>query len=354
MKKIISLLIVAIIFVLGCKPKPTQEESVNFKKADMITFMADKIIVPRYSALLTNLGQLQSSFSNFTNQSDQTNLDEMKEAWKSSALAFNFVRVFDFGPARDIGLKASLGTFPSDTSKIMSNIDSGNTFVSTFDQQDAIGLSAIEFILFRENAFALLGEQKTKDYLQLLISKANSELNSVLSTWQASYSSKFKLSTGTESTSGFSLLINEFNKDYELAKNAKIGIPIGKQSLGVAQYEYIESPYALFSLRILKANIQAIDGIFKGQDQFGQSAFGFEDYLNALGRSALADEINAEINGILSDISVLDNNLKAEIDTNYASLDELYTKMQNLVVHLKTDMTSAFGVLITYQDNDGD
>jgi len=39
---------------------------------------------------------------------------------------------------------------------------------------------------------------------------------------------------------------------------------------------------------------------------------------------------------------------------NPQSLDNLYVKMQNLVVSIKTDMSSAFGVLITYQDNDGD
>jgi len=46
--------------------------------------------------------------------------------------------------------------------------------------------------------------------------------------------------------------------------------------------------------------------------------------------------------------------LVVEIQNQPSTLDALYTKLQNLVVHFKTDMTSAFGVLITYQDNDGD
>ena len=40
--------------------------------------------------------------------------------------------------------------------------------------------------------------------------------------------------------------------------------------------------------------------------------------------------------------------------SNQSELDELYNLIQQQVVNLKTDMTSAFGVLITYQDNDGD
>jgi hypothetical protein len=39
---------------------------------------------------------------------------------------------------------------------------------------------------------------------------------------------------------------------------------------------------------------------------------------------------------------------------NVNDLDELYNLIAGNVVYLKTDMTSAFGVLITYQDSDGD
>jgi hypothetical protein len=31
-----------------------------------------------------------------------------------------------------------------------------------------------------------------------------------------------------------------------------------------------------------------------------------------------------------------------------------YNEVRNMVVYLKTDMPSALGILITYQDNDGD
>ena len=69
------------------------------------------------------------------------------------------------------------------------------------------------------------------------------ELSNVRSSW-TSYKGTFVASTGTETTSAFSLLINEFNKDYELSKNAKLGIPLGKQSLGIQLPEYIEARYS--------------------------------------------------------------------------------------------------------------
>ena len=39
---------------------------------------------------------------------------------------------------------------------------------------------------------------------------------------------------------------------------------------------------------------------------------------------------------------------------NKPAVNECYSKMQQLVPYTKVDMTSALGVLITYQDNDGD
>jgi len=59
-------------------------------------------------------------------------------------------------------------------------------------------------------------------------------------------------------------------------------------------------------------------------------------------------------NSILSDISSFSGTLETEMQNNLPALNALFTKISNQVIALKTDMTAAFGVLITYQDNDGD
>ena len=50
----------------------------------------------------------------------------------------------------------------------------------------------------------------------------------------------------------------------------------------------------------------------------------------------------------------LNDPLSSEIMNNKPAVNECYSKMQQLVPYTKVDMTSALGVLITYQDNDGD
>ena len=149
--------------------------------------------------------------------------------------------------------------------------------------------------------------------------------------------------------------MNEFNKDYEIAKNAKLGIPLGKQSLGIQLPDYIEARYSGISLELLRRSIVAHQGLFNGDlNTYTGPGVGFCEYLAHLERSDLANTINGRFNSILDKIDTFQNSLETEMGTNSAELDVLYNLIQGQVVNLKTDMTAAFGVLITYQDNDGD
>ena len=64
--------------------------------------------------------------------------------------------------------------------------------------------------------------------------------------------------------------------------------------------------------------------------------------------------ISDNFTAILAKVDSFSGTMEEEMNSNAQGLDELYNFMQGQVVSLKTDMTSAFGVLITYQDNDGD
>jgi predicted lipoprotein len=174
------------------------------------------------------------------------------------------------------------------------------------------------------------------------------EVTAVKTQW-SSYRATFIASTGTETTSSFSELVNEFNRDYELAKNAKVGIPIGKQSLDIPLPEYFEARNSGFSFELLRASIVALRDVYTGG-----SGIGFDDYLLHLERSTLNNTITANFGGILAKIDSFSGTMESNLNGNWSELNDLYTLLQGQVVYLKTDMTSAFGVLITYQDNDGD
>ena len=63
---------------------------------------------------------------------------------------------------------------------------------------------------------------------------------------------------------------------------------------------------------------------------------------------------NNQFQLIKDNLSQLNDPLSNEILTNKVNVSNAYENMQQLVPLIKVDMTSALGVLITYQDNDGD
>jgi predicted lipoprotein len=339
----------------SCKDKVNPQDTSQFKKEEMLRDLGEKIILPNYQDLQAKVNTLQSAFALFQTGKSSDQFAVVQNAWEECVLDFHKVKIYEFGPAAEIGLRAAFGTFPTDTVKINDNIFKNEENLASAGNTDAIGLAAVEYLLFKQGAFdELKNNLNSVNYLSNLIGKMSGEIDQVLSAWSGSYMAEFQASTGTSSTSSFSLLVNEFNKEYELAKNAKLGIPIGKKSLGIAQKNYVEAPYSAISLKILQQNIKSLKKVFKGEDANGTSHKSFSSYLIALDKSSLVDEINRELDDILSDLDELPLSLNTAIDSNPEELSALYDKMHALVIHFKTDMTSAFGVLITYQDNDGD
>jgi predicted lipoprotein len=335
--------------------KKDEEELDEFDKQALTTNLSSNIIVPSINEFFNNVTDLQSVFTTFKNDNTQQNLELVRNSWKQAYFTWQTVKIFDFGPIRNIGMKGAIATYPVDTSDIANNIATGSYSLSSAANADAIGLPALDYLLYRVGAIdSLQNNLNCINYFEDLISKMVSEANTINSEW-ASYKSTFNSSTSTSSTSAFSLFINEFNRDFELAKTAKVGIPLGKQSLDVPLPEYIEARYSGISLELLFESLKALRMVYNGNSFSGGTAgVGLDDYLLHLERSTLDNTIDSNFDEMLNKVQTFNNTFEEEINTNSSGLNELYLMLQGQVVNIKTDMTSALGVLITYQDNDGD
>jgi len=353
MKHLFLSIILLSLAVASCKKKG--EDTPQFDKSELLNNVATNIIIPSLNSFSTELNTLKSSFEAFENNMNLTSLETVRENFKSAYSSWQSLKIYDFGPLLNNGFKLSTGIFPSDTTQIQDNITSGSYNLTTAANSDAIGLSALDYLLFKPGALdEFINTANYSDYASDVIDKMVNEMTVVQSEW-SSYKNTFVSSTGTETTSSFSQLVNEFNKDFEIAKNAKLGIPLGKQSLGIQLPDYIEARYSGYSLDLLRSSIVSHQGLFNGDNNSASgSKVGFYEYLVHLERSDLANNINSRFNSILAKIDSFQNSLESEMATNSSELDALYNLIQGQVVNLKTDMTSAFGVLITYQDNDGD
>jgi uncharacterized protein len=322
----------ALLLSFSCNKKNKNENNSDFSKTELLTNLGENIILPSYLKLKLNIEDFEAKHTAFILDKTVQNFDAM-----------------------DFGLQAAIGTFPSDSAKILTNITNGSYNLATSDNSDAIGIPAFDFLLYRTTAFEDYSSNTNySNYALALIQKMKNEVTAVYNLWNTSYLETFKASTGTESTSGFSLFINSFVKSYEDTKWTKLGIPLGKQSLGIAQPIYIETRLSKISFELFAENMDAWKRTFNGDKENGTSGIGLDDYLIDLDRTSLATTINSTLSNIISDINNLDSDFETLLTTNFTALDALYTQIQNLTVSIKTDMTSVMGVLITYQDNDGD
>jgi uncharacterized protein len=345
----------ALLLSFSCNKKNKNENNSDFSKTELLTNLGENIILPSYLKLKLNIEDFEAKHTAFILDKTVQNFDSIKASWKRTYLEWNKVSIFNFGPAMDFGLQAAIGTFPSDSAKILTNITNGSYNLATSDNSDAIGIPAFDFLLYRTTAFEDYSSNTNySNYALALIQKMKNEVTAVYNLWNTSYLETFKASTGTESTSGFSLFINSFVKSYEDTKWTKLGIPLGKQSLGIAQPIYIETRLSKISFELFAENMDAWKRTFNGDKENGTSGIGLDDYLIDLDRTSLATTINSTLSNIISDINNLDSDFETLLTTNFTALDALYTQIQNLTVSIKTDMTSVMGVLITYQDNDGD
>ena len=352
-----SFLIAGAILIGSCKKDDPDDQidPESFNKGLLLTNLADNYILPAVNDFSVKISTLETSYIAFQNDRTQINLESTQEAWKEAYLSWQSLKIFDFGPIRDNGFKGATGTYPTDTAKINNNVSSGSYNLATAANVDAIGLPALDYLLFRVDALSyFIGNDAYTTYGLDVIQKISNETAIILAGWN-SYRATFVASTGTESTSAFSQLVNEYTRDYELAKNAKLGIPLGKQSLGIQLPEYIEARRSGFSLELLRKSMVSLKAVFNGNSFDGGTAgIGFDDYLAQLEKGSLSSTINTRFSQILAKIDSFSGTLEQEMATSVSDLDELYNLVQGQVVNIKTDMASAFGVLITYQDNDGD
>lgn len=352
MKHIIFGLFVSALFLItACNKDKNKDE---FDKAALLQNFADNIIQPRYADFKTKIDSLEILFIAFQSNPTEAKFEDVKAHWEACYLSFQRVKTFDFGPAMNTGFKGAIGTFPTDTTQISSNIAAGTYNLATATNADAVGLAALDFLFYQTDAYLKITTgQFYSQYCLDVIQKMKSETDAVVNAW-TTFKSTFIASTGNESTSMFSMLVNDFCQDWEEAKAAKLGIPLGKYSLGIQRPEYIEARYSGYSLPILKASLSSIAEIYSGIGTNGQDGIGFDDYLIALDKSTLNNTIKTKFQTIDGLFSPFNSTLEIELTQNQTALENVFNAISEQVIFIKTDMTASFGILITYQDNDGD
>jgi len=361
-----ALPLLALLFA-GCDPGD-DNDSQNFDRGAYLAHTADNLIVPAYTDFLERSENLSVTLSGLTvGTVDSNDIDAAREALHEAYMSWQRVQLFDFGPAINRALLVTTNTFPTDTIEIAEASLAPSWTGGLSSNLNSSGLPALEWLLFSDDAATTATEWNDEangrlNHAKRLASFLTEEANAVLTVWTSEYRDAFVSSTGTEAGSSTGELLNAFNRVYEgIIRKGKLGLPNGIMTFSqTPQPDLVEAPFAAeWSVDFLAESLKACTHVYYGDDNNGTTdAIGLDDYLKSLGDvtygEGLHDDITAQLTSTATAIASLEDPLASFVVEQQAASFEVYAELQALVVLWKVDMMSSLGVLITYQDNDGD
>lgn len=359
-----------LLFSACSKDDSTQKPSDNYDRKAMLTNYADGYVIPAYTAMQQQLTSLKGAAATFTANPGTGTLQSLRGAWLAAYETWQKVDMLEFGPAEDISLRMYLNIYPATPAKINSNISAGTYNLEEFGNKDAQGFPALDYLISglaaTDNdivAYYTTDAQATarKKYLNDIAAFMLAKVDGVLTAWTGNYRNTFINSTGTDVSSSTSRMVNAFVLYYErYLRSGKIGLPAGAMT-GTAAPQLTEAYYQHDHSRQLAVNAYAaVMRFYQGQSFDGsQDGPGMYDYLKALGTkdddgTLIADVIVTEMNQASSALQGMNASIRTAVQNERPSVLVVYQQIQDLVPLLKVDMVSAFGISITYVDNDGD
>lgn len=344
------------VFIVACSKKSGKDngpQADGFDKAGMLINYADNLIIPAYSSLQEQMSLLETSANTFLTTPNADNQQALKIVFKTAYLQYEQVSVNQFGPAERVLLNNFLNTFPADNAVIDGNITRGTydlTLNSTTNQQ---GFPSLDYVLFAQDALTKFNSSNAanrKKYVQDLLARMKTLTGGVINTWKNTYRAEFVQNTRSDAGSPIAFLINQFAYEMDQMKGPRIGWPFGKQSGGVQYPDKTEGYHAGISVSLAVANLTSLKKMFAGNN----NGKGMSDYLVALNKKPLSDDVLKQFDLAIAKLNAIPDPLSTALANKKTEIEAAYREIQILLTLIKTDVASATGVRITYQDTDGD
>ena len=362
----------SLLFLIACSSDSSSKETNNdnFNRTELLTNWADNIIIPRYENYQAKVALLDTKVSAFVSTPDQTNLNEVRNAWLEAYKAYQYVGMFSIGKAETINFNSATNIYPTNQAGIQANITNGGYNFDLLSQYDKQGLPAMDYMInglantdteiiafYETNADAI----KYKQYLTDLVNQLKVNIDVVVTDWNGTYRNTFISSNGNSISSSTNKIVNSFIKYYERdIRSGKVGIPAGISSTGVQYPEKVEAYYKNdISKILLNESLIASKDFFNGK-HFNSTIEGpslktYIDYLKTIKSiQDISGAINNQFEVISTKNNVLSDSFTAQVNSNNTAMIESYDAMNQNVIYFKLDMMQAMNITVDYVDNDGD
>lgn len=352
-------LILPVIFLFAlltccCTKKETKEEQKpTYEPNQMLTNIYDNIIVVGFDSLSRTSDSLNASVIRFADNPTSQNLQSAKQNLVNTWKKFQHITPFMFGPSDDgiSTLNNRINVFPVNATKIENSISGGNFTFNDFNY-NVRGFGAIDYLLYHDSEANIIAQMTSnrKNYIKAVALDIKTRVTNVKNSWN-NFRSNFVNDSETGISSNFTQLFNTNIQAFESIKNFKLGLPLGLR-IGQTTTEpnQVEAFYSGISNELIYENIIAIENVWNGKN--GQ---GFDDILATLGNNTLKTNTENQFQAIKTAYLQIPNSKLSDLITNGNSTPNgLFNAMASHTRYIKSELSSALNITITYSSNDGD
>ena len=367
MKKYLYAPILILILTSCGSESGIEQTNDNFDRGLVLNSTYDSIIIPAYNDFSNHLLNLEQSIIDFTQNTSEENLNNVRKSWASSYVSWQNIAMFNIRVAEENFYSSIMNIYPCDTAQVNKNIEDSISSISGYSPNSsaASGFPAIGYMIYGLGSdstqvlsyYTSNESSKFKSYLLALVNQMSYNTDLIINDWNNNKSA-FVSSSGNTVSSSLNMIINDYIYHFEKrVREAKIATPSGVRD-GNPKVTHVESFYRPdLSKRLLEQSFTSIERFYYGNSFSGlNSGTGLVSYLEALDNTdALLNEIDNQIINIKNKIEMLNDDFTTHINSgDLNKMHEVFFAMQSLVGSLKTDMLSRFNIATDFPDNDGD
>ncbi|GIU28340.1 imelysin family protein [Shewanella sp. MBTL60-007] len=351
-------------------PVVVPETGFTFSATEMVTNLADDVIVAGYSNLAASGEAMLLATQTLVNTPTQTNLEAAQEAWKAARQPWEQGESHIFGPVDSLGIDPHLDSWPLNTTDLTTVLANNTGFDAETIKgwnDDVQGFHTMEYLLFGDG---VADNTKTiseltvneRDYLMGLAEVFRDYTKTLDDAWQVSHDgqsgkayAELLKKPGVDGNTFYSSevgvveeLVNGMIGIVDEVGNGKIADPFG-ESLEKADTSKVESQYSWNSLRDFSDNIIGVRNVYLGELEGNADKQGIIDFVNAANPD-LAARVKTEIDDAIAKINAIagDNNMpfrqaisdvdgRVRIQTAVDALTKLQASLESDVLPLLKD-----------------
>jgi predicted lipoprotein len=353
-------------FTSACSEAETPPEDA---RRALLRELGEQIFLPTYRELETRIETLDERVRRLCDDPGSDRLDEARDAWWDARAPLKRNELLKFGPYTDepgrFGPK--LDFWPARPAAIQAVLDSDVELsverIGTLGTAER-GFPVIEYLLFEpdtELETALADEPRRCEYLGALVTDVHDNASGLREAWDPAAGAYLdELVYGGRGSAAFRSLdlafgeiVNRLVFTVENARGEKLGAPAGTRTSGTPQPESAESRFSGRSLEDVRDNLRGVEAVCLGATSEPQAA-SLRQHLVRIGRDDLVGELERAFEAAYASLDAIPEPLTDTVTTDpspvLAAIDELAT-LQRL---LQVDLIHALGLILTFNDNDGD